>query len=131
MRAVADDETAANLIGLNTTMTKIGAFGMSAAVAAVAGGLFAHHHVYIEPGNFGFERSIDFVLAVILGGSTLGAGSLVGAALLVLLPEQLRALDDWRPAAFGALLIIVLLIRRQGILDRTLLRQIVPHKRAA
>ncbi len=131
MRAVADDETAANLIGLNTTMTKIGAFGMSAAVAAVAGGLFAHHHVYIEPGNFGFERSIDFVLAVILGGSTLGAGSLVGAALLVLLPEQLRALDDWRPAAFGALLIIVLLIRRQGILDRTLLRRIVPHKRAA
>jgi branched-chain amino acid transport system permease protein len=131
MRAVADDETAANLIGLNTTMTKIGAFGMSAAVAAVSGGLFAHHHVYIEPGNFGFERSIDFVLAVILGGSTLGAGSLVGAALLVLLPEQLRVLDDWRPAAFGALLIIVLLIRRQGILDRTLLRRIVPHKQTA
>jgi branched-chain amino acid transport system permease protein len=131
MRAVADDETAANLIGLNTTMTKIGAFGMSAAVAAVSGGLFAHHHVYIEPGNFGFERSIDFVLAVILGGSTIGAGSLVGAALLVLLPEQLRALDDWRPAAFGALLIIVLLIRRQGILDRALLRRLVPYKQAA
>jgi branched-chain amino acid transport system permease protein len=131
MRAVADDETAANLIGLNTTMTKIGAFGMSAAVAAVSGGLFAHHHVYIEPGNFGFERSIDFVLAVILGGSTIGAGWLVGAALLVLLPEQLRALDDWRPAAFGALLIIVLLIRRQGILDRALLRRLVPYKQAA
>jgi branched-chain amino acid transport system permease protein len=104
---------------------------MSAAVAAVSGGLFAHHHVYIEPGNFGFERSIDFVLAVILGGSTIGAGSLVGAALLVLLPEQLRALDDWRPAAFGALLILVLLIRRQGILDRTLLRRIIPRKQAA
>jgi branched-chain amino acid transport system permease protein len=131
MRAVADDETAANLIGLNTTMTKIGAFGVGAAVAAVSGGLFAHHHVYIEPGNFGFERSIDFVLAVILGGSTLGAGSLVGAALLVLLPEQLRALDDWRPAAFGALLILVLLLRRQGILDRSLLRRLVPHKQTA
>jgi branched-chain amino acid transport system permease protein len=131
MRAVADDETAANLIGLNTTMTKIGAFGMSAAVAAVSGGLFAHHHVYIEPGNFGFERSIDFVLAVILGGSTIGAGSLVGAALLVLLPEQLRALDDWRPAAFGALLIIVLLIRRQGILDRSLLRRFTFRKQPA
>jgi branched-chain amino acid transport system permease protein len=131
MRAVADDETAANLIGLNTTLTKIGAFGVGAAVAAVSGGLFAHHHVYIEPGNFGFERSIDFVLAVILGGSTLGAGSLVGAALLVLLPEQLRALDDWRPAAFGALLILVLLLRRQGILDRSLLRRLVPHKQTA
>src|SRR5260370_39532453 len=83
VRAFADDQTAASLTGLNTTMTKIGAFGVSAAVAAIAGGLFAHHHVYIEPGNFGFERSIDFVLAVILGGSTIGAGSLVGATLLV------------------------------------------------
>jgi len=128
MRAVADDETAANLIGLNTTMTKIGAFGVSAAVAAISGGLFAHHHVYIEPGNFGFERSIDFVLAVILGGSTIGAGSLVGATLLVLLPEQLRGLADWRLAAFGALLIIVLLIRRQGILDRAMFRLFMPRK---
>ncbi|HEX9472003.1 MAG TPA: branched-chain amino acid ABC transporter permease [Bradyrhizobium sp.] len=128
MRAVADDETAANLIGLNTTMTKIGAFGVSAAVAAISGGLFAHHHVYIEPGNFGFERSIDFVLAVILGGSTIGAGSLVGATLLVLLPEQLRGLADWRLAAFGALLIIVLLIRRQGILDRAMFRLFIPRK---
>jgi branched-chain amino acid transport system permease protein len=128
MRAVADDETAANLIGLNTTMTKIGAFGVSAAVAAISGGLFAHHHVYIEPGNFGFERSIDFVLAVILGGSTIGAGSLVGATLLVLLPEQLRGLADWRLAAFGALLIIVLLIRRQGILDRAVFRLFMPRK---
>ncbi len=121
MRAVHDDETAANLVGLNTTATKVGAFGFGAAVAAVSGGLFAHHHVYIEPGNFGFERSIDFVLAVILGGSTVGAGAVVGAGLLVLLPEWLRFLADWRLAAFGVLLVLVLLTRRQGILDRPLL----------
>jgi branched-chain amino acid transport system permease protein len=88
MRAVHDDETAAGLVGLNTTVTKVGAFGFGAAVAAVAGGLFAHHHVYIEPGNFGFERSIEFVLAVILGGSTVGPGALVGSTLLVFLPEN-------------------------------------------
>jgi branched-chain amino acid transport system permease protein len=75
MRAVRDDETAAGLVGLNTTIIKVGAFGFAAAVAAVSGGLFAHHHLYIEPGNFSFERSIDFVLAVILGGSTVGAGA--------------------------------------------------------
>ena len=73
IRAVRDDETAAGLVGLNATRIKVGAFGFGAAVAAIAGGLFAHHHVYIEPGNFSFERSIDFVLAVILGGSTVGA----------------------------------------------------------
>ncbi len=121
MRAVHDDETAAGLVGLNTTLTKVGAFGFSAAVAAIAGGLFAHHYIYIEPGNFGFERSVDFVLAVILGGSTVGVGALVGAALLVLLPEWLRFLADWRLAAFGAMLILVLLTRPQGILDRPLL----------
>ncbi len=124
MRAVHDDEIAANLIGLNTTLTKVGAFGCGAAIAAVAGGLFAHHYVYIEPGNFGFDRSIDFVLAIILGGSTVGVGALVGAALLVLLPEWLRFVADWRLAAFGLLLILVLLTRRQGILDRPLLAKL-------
>jgi branched-chain amino acid transport system permease protein len=122
MQAVHDDETAAGLIGLNTVAIKVSAFGIGAAVAAISGGLFAHHHVYIEPGNFGFERSIDFVLAAILGGSTLGLGSLVGAVLLIFLPEFLRPIADWRLAAFGALLILVLLVRRQGILDRALLR---------
>ena len=121
MRAVRDDETAAGLIGLNTTVVKIAAFGCGAAIAAIAGGLFAHHHVYIEPGNFSFERSIDFVLAVILGGSTVGPGALVGALLLVILPEYLRFLAEWRFAAFGALLIVMLLVRRQGLLDRALL----------
>jgi branched-chain amino acid transport system permease protein len=121
MRAVHDDQTAAGLIGLDTTAVKIGAFAFGAAVAAVAGALFAHHYVYIEPANFGFERSIDFVLASILGGSTVAAGALVGAALLVMLPEWLRFLIDWRLAVFGGLLILILLVRQQGILDRRLL----------
>jgi len=130
IRAVRDDETAAGLIGLNATEIKVGAFGCGAAVAAIAGGLFAHHHVYIEPGNFAFERSIDFVLAVILGGSTVAPGALAGAAMLVILPEYLRFLADWRFAAFGALLIGMLLVRRQGLLDRALLRIVWPGSRA-
>jgi branched-chain amino acid transport system permease protein len=121
MRAVHDDETVAGLVGLDTTAIKVAAFGFGAAIAAVAGGLFAHHHVYIEPGNFGFERSIDFVLAVILGGSTMAPGALVGAVLLVVLPEALRFIADWRLAAFGALLVLMLLVRRQGLVDRDLL----------
>ena len=81
-------------------------------------GLFAHHHVYIEPGNFSFERSIDFVLAVILGGSTVAPGALVGAVTLVILPEYLALSAEWRFAAFGALLVGMLVVRRQGLLDR-------------
>jgi branched-chain amino acid transport system permease protein len=131
LRAVHDDETAAGLVGLNTTLIKVGAFGFGAAVSAIAGGLFAHQYVYIEPGNFGFERSIDFVLAVILGGSTVGAGALLGSALLVLLPEWLRFLADWRLAAFGTLLILVLVVRRQGILDRLLLKRLSFRSKAS
>jgi branched-chain amino acid transport system permease protein len=129
MRAVHDDETAAELIGIDTTAVKIGAFGFGAAIAAVSGALFAHHYVYIEPANFGFERSIDFVLASILGGSTLAAGALVGAVLLVILPEWLRFLLDWRLAVFGGLLIAILLVRQQGILDRRLFSLLAGGKR--
>jgi branched-chain amino acid transport system permease protein len=130
LRAVHDDETAASLVGLNTTATKVGAFGFGAAVAAISGGLFAHHHVYIEPANFGFDRSIEFVLAVILGGSTVAPGAIIGAALLVMLPEMLRFLSDWRLAAFGGLLIVMLLIRRQGIVDRNLFRLFTLRRQA-
>ena len=130
MRAVHDDELAASLVGMNTTLIKVVAFAASAAVAAISGGLLAHHNVYIEPGNFGFERSIDFVLAVVLGGSTVAPGAFVGAAILVLLPEYLRVLADWRLAAFGALLIVMLLVRRQGIVDRALFRRFLPGKPA-
>src|SRR5690606_15575997 len=73
-RAVHDDETAASLVGVHTVAIKVGAFGFGAAIAGVSGGLFAHHHLYIEPGMFGFEHSIELVLAVILGGSTVAPG---------------------------------------------------------
>jgi branched-chain amino acid transport system permease protein len=129
MRAVHDDEIAAGLMGLDTTAVKVGAFGFGAAIAAIAGALFAHHYVYIEPANFGFERSIDFVLAIILGGSTVALGALVGAALLVVLPEGLRFLVDWRLAVFGALLVAILLVRRQGILDRKIFALFTRGKR--
>ncbi|RWR05451.1 branched-chain amino acid ABC transporter permease [Sinirhodobacter populi] len=118
IRAVNDDELAAGLVGMNTTVTKLMAFMTGAAIAAVAGALLAHQNLYIEPGNFGFDRSTEFVLAMILGGSSLAAGSIVGAALLIMLPELLRDFVDWRIAIFGALLVAVLLVRRQGILDR-------------
>ncbi|MDO9712666.1 branched-chain amino acid ABC transporter permease [Paracraurococcus lichenis] len=126
LRAVHDDEVAANLIGLSGTALKVGAFGTGAALSGLAGGLFAHWHLFIEPGNFGFERSTELVMAVVLGGSTVAAGPVLGAGLLVLLPEWLRVVADWRLAAYGALLVLVLLVRRQGVLDAALFRRRAP-----
>jgi branched-chain amino acid transport system permease protein len=128
--AVSADETAARLLGLNAVALKLGAFAAGAGMAGIAGGLFAHWHVFIEPGNFGLDRSTEMVLAVILGGSTVALGPLFGAAVLVLAPEALRFIADWRLAAFGVLLIGILLVRRQGIVDRPLLRALWPRRRA-
>jgi branched-chain amino acid transport system permease protein len=128
LRAVNDDETAAGLVGLNATRIKVGAFGFSAAVAGIGGGLLAHHRLYIEPADFSFEKSVELVLMVILGGSTVAPGALVGAGLVTALPEFLRFLVEWRFAGFGALLILVLLFRRQGILDRSVLRLFARRK---
>jgi len=71
------------------------------------------------------------VLMVILGGSTVAPGALIGSALLTILPEALRVLVDWRFTGFGALLILVLLFRRQGILDRHLWRRLAGRRGAA
>jgi branched-chain amino acid transport system permease protein len=121
-RAVRDDETAAEMAGLDTTRLKLLAFSVSAMIGGIAGGLFAHHHLFIEPGNFGFEHSVDLVLITILGGSEVALGAVAGSLLLNLLPEALRFAANWRLAAFGALLVVILLVRRQGLLDRSLYR---------
>ncbi len=126
MNAVRDDETAARLVGLDAVALKLGAFGVAAALAGVAGGLFAHWHIFIEPSAFALERSTEMVLAVVLGGSTVALGPLFGAAALVLAPEALRFIADWRLAAFGGLLIAILLVRPQGIIDRRLIQALKP-----
>jgi branched-chain amino acid transport system permease protein len=123
-RAVRDDETAAEMSGLDTTRLKLLAFSISAMIGGIAGGLFAHHHIFIEPGNFGFEHSVDLVLIAILGGSEVAIGAVAGSLILNLLPEALRFVGNWRLAAFGALLVLILLVRRQGLLDRSLYRML-------
>ena len=117
-RAVEDDDFAAEIAGINTTAVKTTAFGFGAVIAAVAGGLFAQYTLYIEPNNFNWVESIDMVLFVIIGGSTVLWGPLAGAVLLTLLPELLRPIADWRLGVYGALLVIVLIIRPQGLLAR-------------
>lgn len=123
-RAVRDDETAAEMAGLDTTRLKLLAFSISAMIGGVAGGLFAHHHLFIEPGNFGFEHSVDLVLITILGGSEVALGAVAGSLILNLLPEALRFAANWRLVIFGALLLVILLVRRQGLLDRSLYRML-------
>ena len=122
--AIAADEAAAGGIGLNVRLIKVLAFGFGAMIAGIAGGLYAHYLLYIEPGSFTFLISAMAVLFVILGGMESVWGALLGAAIFSLLPEVLRFMHDWRLSLFGAVLILLMIIRPRGLLTRQLLRNL-------
>jgi ABC-type branched-subunit amino acid transport system ATPase component/ABC-type branched-subunit amino acid transport system permease subunit len=115
MRAVRDSETAAESIGLNPVTIKTMAFALSAVCAGLAGGLFAPLSGFVTPSTFSFLQSILFVLVVMVGGAGTVAGPVVGAALVVLLPEALAGLAEYRLLFFGALLLLVLWLAPEGI----------------
>jgi len=115
MRAVKDSETAAESVGLNPVAVKTLAFALSAACAGLAGALFAPLSGFVTPSTFAFLQSILFVLVVIVGGAGTVAGPLVGAAIVVLLPEALAGLAEYRLLFFGALMLGVLWIAPEGI----------------
>ncbi len=123
--AIASDEYAAQGIGINIRAIKVMAFGIGAFIAGLAGGLSAHHFLYIEPGNFSFLVSAMAVLFVILGGMQTFWGAMLGAIIFSLLPEMLRFMDEWRLSVYGAALIILMILRPNGLLSRIFLRGLV------
>jgi ABC-type branched-subunit amino acid transport system ATPase component/ABC-type branched-subunit amino acid transport system permease subunit len=115
MRAVKDSEVAAESIGLDPLRIKTAAFAISAVCAGLAGALFAPLSGFVTPSTFSFSQSLLFVLVVIIGGAGSLAGPLVGAAIVVLLPEALAALAEYRLLFFGALLLGVLWLAPDGV----------------
>lgn len=128
MRAVKDSEVAAESIGLDPVRVKTVAFTVSAACAGIAGAFFAPLSGFVTPSTFTFAQSILFVLAVIIGGTGSVAGPLVGAAVVVLLPEALAGLAEYRLLFFGALLLIVLWAAPDGVVGLALR---LAHRRRA
>ena len=127
MRAVRDSETAAESIGINPLVVKTVAFAVSAALAGLAGGLFAPLSGLVTPDSFSFMQSILFVLVVVLGGSGSIMGPLIGALIVGALPELLASLEDYRLLFFGALLLLVLWIAPDGVTG--LLSRWTAHRR--
>jgi len=122
MLATHDDDTVSELLGINIVRLKIGAFGLGAFVAGIAGGLFAHYYLYVEPEFFNVWKSIYMVLFVIMGGMLTFWGGVLGAGFFTLLPELTRVLQDWRGAFFGVVIIALMIARPSGLLTRGVLR---------
>jgi branched-chain amino acid transport system permease protein len=113
--AVKDDEIAAEAMGVNTTKFKVTAFIIGAFFAGVAGGLYCHFIQYINPEDFNFLRSVEIVVMVILGGMGSTIGVVIGAIILTILPELLRDVQEFRMIVYALLLIIMMLVRPQGL----------------
>ncbi len=127
--AVREDEVAAEAMGVNATRYKMNAFVFAAAAAAMAGALFAHDQQYINPSSFGFMKSVELVIMVVLGGLGSISGSVVAAVLLTVLPEALRPLQQWtgvdlRMVIYSLALILMMLGRPQGLFGRKELWQL-------
>jgi branched-chain amino acid transport system permease protein len=113
--AVRDDEIAAEAVGVDATRYKIIAFTTGAFFAGIAGGLYAHFVTYINPSQFGFLRSFEIVVMVVVGGMGSIAGVILAAAVLTILPEALRAVAQYRMVIYALLLIIIMISRPQGL----------------
>jgi branched-chain amino acid transport system permease protein len=113
--AVHDDEVAASAMGINPVRYKVTAFVIGAFFAGIAGGLYAHHKQYLNPGGFDFMKSIDIVVMVILGGMGRTAGVIAAAIALTLLPEFLRSFADYRMIIYSLLIIGLMMARPQGL----------------
>ena len=116
--AVREDEIAAEAMGINTTRYKVLAFVLSAFFTGIAGALFAHYQSSLSNESFRFERSIDVVVMVVLGGLGSISGVTIAAVLLTILPEALRPIAQYRLVVYPLLLVILMLTRPQGIFGR-------------
>ncbi|HEX7219529.1 MAG TPA: ATP-binding cassette domain-containing protein, partial [Burkholderiales bacterium] len=116
MRATRDAEVASQSIGLDLVRVRAAAFVLSAVLAGLAGALFAVLNNFISPESFPFFQSITFLLVVLVGGPGTALGPVAGAIVVVLLPEMLGFLEEYRLLFFGALLLVVLLAAPEGIM---------------
>lgn len=109
--AIRDNRIAAESVGINVTKYKMMAFSISAALAGVAGVLYAHNlsTLTAQPKNFGYNQSIMILVFVVLGGMGNIRGSIISAVVLTLLPELLRGLSDYRMLIYSVVLIVMMI----------------------
>ncbi len=122
LKAIREDEKTIQVFGYNTLYFKLAIFVISAGMAAVAGSLFSSYITFVDPTSFALMESIFILAIIILGGLANLKGSLLGALILVLLPEALRFVGlpsnvaaQMRQAIYGVILILLMLYRPQGL----------------
>ena len=116
--AVREDQDAARGVGINTTLVKLAAFAISASIGGLAGIIFCAFQRFISPESFTFTESVLVVLIIVIGGVGNIFGVVVGAAVLIMLPELLREVAEYRILALGLIMAALIVLRPQGIVPR-------------
>jgi branched-chain amino acid transport system permease protein len=116
MAALRQNEIAARCAGIDTEAYKVKIFVLSAAMASLAGSLYAHYITFISPGTFSFFYSLQVVTMVLVGGMGSLWGSVLGALLLTVLPEALHAVKEYNVLVYGLILMGVLVFFPHGLL---------------
>ena len=114
--ALREDEIACEAMGIDKTKTKLTAFALGATWAGMVGVIFAAKTTFINPASFTFMESAMILSIVVLGGMGSIIGVIIGAFVLILMPEYLRAFSDYRMLIFGAIMVIMMVFRPQGMI---------------
>ena len=114
--AMREDEIAASAMGINVTYMKILAFALGASWAGIAGVFFAGRYAFISPESFTFFETVIVLSMVVLGGMGSITGVIIGAVLLIILPEIFRGFNDYRMLAFGGAMTLMMIFRPQGLI---------------
>jgi branched-chain amino acid transport system permease protein len=115
--ALREDEIACQAMGINKTRTKLSAFALGATWAGMGGVVFAAKTTFINPASFTIWESVIILCCVVLGGMGSIVGVIIGSLTLKLLPEYFRAFSEYRMLAFGAVLVLMMVFRPDGIIS--------------
>ena len=117
MFAVGSDPLVATCNGLSVSVMQLLALLFSGGLAGLAGGLYAHYYSFIGPANFGFSRTIDILLFLVAGGLT-PLGAAVGSAALSIAPQLISGIENWAPALYAAVVILIMAVLPDGIFPK-------------
>ena len=116
--SIREDETASELAGIPTSYYKILAFTISAFFAGLAGGLYAHYITILIPKVFDYNKSVEILVMVVLGGLGNLKGSVIAAIVMTILPEYLRAFSEYRMLLYAIILIAAMIIKEKNLMPR-------------
>jgi branched-chain amino acid transport system permease protein len=127
IRAMHDDEAVSTIMGVNVRAVQVAMFTLGGALAGLSGALYAHHFSFVEAQYFNSLLSIYVLLFVLIGGTQTAWGPLVGSLFFTLLPELMRVGGSWRYVVFGVAIVLMMVLRPQGIVTRALVERLSPR----